>query len=137
MADIASGLAALKTAFDIAKELKNATKAYNDAEMRLKFSDLYTALSDAKIELADTQLEMHALRQQITELQSKINASDDLDFRDSVYWRTTPIEGKPNGPFCPKCYEGPHKKLSSMSKVTGHFSSFGNYKCNTCVSYIK
>ena len=137
MADIASGLAALKTAFDIAKELKNATKAYNDAEMRLKFSDLYTALSDAKIELADTQLEMHALRQQITELQDKINASDDLDFRDSVYWRTTPIEGKPNGPFCPKCYEGPQKKLSSMSKVTGHFSSFGKYKCNTCDSYIK
>lgn len=137
MTDFVSGLAALKTALDIAKELKNATKAYNDAEMRLKFSDLYSSLSEAKIDLADAQLEMHALKQQITDLQAKINASDDLDYRDSMYWRTTPIEGKPNGPFCPKCYEGSQKKLSSMSKVTGHFTSFGKYKCNTCNSYIK
>lgn len=137
MADIVSGLTALKTAFDIAKELKNATKAYNDAEMRLKFSDLYSALSDARIELADTQLEMHDLKQQISALQAKIDASDDLDFRDSVYWRKTPIDGKPNGPFCPKCYESSQKKLSSMSPVSGDFSFAGKYKCNTCAAYVK
>lgn len=137
MADIVSGLTALKTAFDIAKELKNATKAYNDAEMRLKFSDLYTALSEAKIELADTQLEMHELKNQIANLQAKIDASDDLDFRDSVWWRKTPIDGKPNGPFCPKCYEGSQKKMSSMSPVSGHFSFAGKYKCNTCGTYVK
>jgi hypothetical protein len=137
MADIVSGLAALKTAFDLAKEIKNATSAYTDAEMRLKFSELYSALSEAKIELADAQLEMHELKKQISELQSKINASDDLDFRDSVYWRTTAIDGKPNGPFCPKCYEGPLKKLSSMSPVDGHFRFAGRYKCNTCATYVK
>lgn len=137
MADIVGGLAALKTAFDIAKELKNAASAYNDAEMRLKFSELYSALSEAKIELADAQIEMHDLRQKIVELESKLNASDDLIFKDSVYWRATPIEGKPNGPFCPSCYENSHKKLSSMSKVTGNFSAFGKYKCNTCNKYVK
>lgn len=137
MADIVSGLAALKTAFDIAKELKNATKAYNDAEMRLKFSDLYSALSEAKIELADTQLEMHELKNQIVVLQAKIDASDDLEFRESVWWRKVPIDGKPNGPFCPKCYEGSQKKMSSMSPVSSHFSFAGKYKCNTCETYVK
>lgn len=62
MADIVTGLTALKTAFDLAKDIKNATGAYNDAEMRLKFSELYSALSEAKIELADTQLEMYELK---------------------------------------------------------------------------
>ncbi|WP_019105725.1 hypothetical protein [Pantoea ananatis] len=137
MTDIVSGLAALKTAFDLAKDLKNASSAYTDAEIRLKISDLYTALSEAKIELADAQLEMHQLKQEISSLQEKLNASDELDFRDSVYWRKTPIEGKPNGPFCPKCYEGPGKKLSSMSKVNGRFSSFGQFKCNTCAQYVR
>ncbi|WP_373891005.1 hypothetical protein AAHY28_16875 [Klebsiella variicola subsp. variicola] len=56
MADIVSGLAALKTAFDLAKELKNAASAYNDAEMRLKCSELYSALSDAKIELGKVRI---------------------------------------------------------------------------------
>lgn len=137
MTDIVSGLAALKTAFDLAKDLKNASSAYTDAEVRLKISELYTALSEAKIELADAQLEMHELRQQVSTLQSKLDASDDLDYRDSVYWRTTPIEGKPNGPFCPKCYEGPTKKLSSMSPVSGQLTFAGRYKCNSCGTYVK
>lgn len=137
MTDIVSGLAALKTAFDLAKDLKNASSAYTDAEVRLKISELYAALSEAKIELADAQLEMHDLRLQISTLEGKINASDDLVFRDSVYWRTNPIEGKPNGPFCPKCYESQQRKLSSMSVVTGHFSFAGRFKCNSCATYVK
>lgn len=137
MADIVSGLTALKTAFDIAKELKNATSAYNDAEMRLKFSELYSALSDAKIELADAQIEMYEMKKKIEELQNKLNTSDDLDFREAVYWRSSPVEGKPNGPFCPRCYEGPEKKLSSMSSVSGQFTFAGKYKCNSCGTYVK
>lgn len=137
MPDIFSGFSALKTAIDITKELRNATSAYSEAEMRLKLSDLYSALADTKTELADTQLEMIALRKKIEDLNEKLNASDDLEFRDPVYFRKVEIEGKPNGPFCPNCYEGPQKKLSTMSKVTGHFSSFGRYKCNTCNKYVK
>ena len=87
--------------------------------------------------LADAQIEMFEMKKKIEELQAKLNASDELEFRDSVYWRVTPIEGKPNGPFCPKCYEGPGKKLSSMSSVSGHFSFAGKYKCNTCAAYVK
>ncbi|MEJ8326007.1 hypothetical protein WKI40_23020 [Kosakonia sacchari] len=137
MADIVGGLAALKTAFDIAKEIKNAASAYNDAEMRLKFSELYSALSEAKIELADAQIEMHELKQRLAELEKKLNASDDLLYREGVYWRAIPIDGKPNGPFCPNCYEGPSKKLSSMSTVARQFSFAGKYKCNTCGTYAK
>lgn len=49
--------------------------------MRLKFSELYSALSEAKIELADTQLEMYELKLKIEELQAKLDASDELEYR--------------------------------------------------------
>ena len=137
MADIVTGLTALKTAFDLAKDIKNATGAYNDAEMRLKFSELYSALSEAKIELADTQLEMYELKLKIEELQAKLDASDELEYRENVYWRASPINGKPDGPFCPRCYESSEKKLSSMSQVTGHATIAGKYKCNTCNAYVR
>ncbi|HCB1436113.1 TPA: hypothetical protein ACW7QV_004058 [Citrobacter braakii] len=137
MADIFAGLTAFKTAFDLAKDLKNAAGAYTDAEMRLKFSELYIALSEAKIELADAQIEMHELKQKVEELQKKLDASDELIFRDAVYWRANEIEGKPNGPFCPKCYESSAKKMSSMSPVSGQFRFAGKYKCNSCGAYVK
>ena len=89
MADIVTGLTALKTAFDLAKDIKNASGAYYDAEMRLKFSELYSALSEAKIELADAQLEMYELKRKVVELQGKLDASNEIVFRESVYWRLT------------------------------------------------
>ena len=137
MPDIISGLTALKTAIEITKEIMNASSAFNDAEMRLKFSELYSTLSDAKIELADAQLEMHDLRKKIIELQDKLDSSDEVVYRENVYWRAHPAEGKPNGPFCPNCYEGPRKQLTSMSNVDSTFSFAGKYKCNTCNSYVK
>ncbi|URL13338.1 hypothetical protein LVR30_13925 [Pantoea ananatis] len=137
MTDIVSGLSALKAAFDIAKELKNATGAYNDAEMRLKISELYSALSEARIELADANEEIHSLKRKVSDLESKLNSSDDLEYRDGVYYRKVPIEGKPNGPFCPGCYEGSSKKLSSMSAVPPDWAFAGRFECNTCKNFVK
>ncbi|MDF7657653.1 hypothetical protein PUG81_01630 [Erwiniaceae bacterium L1_54_6] len=137
MADIVTGLAALKTALEIAKELKNATAAYNEAEFRLKLSDLYNSLSEARIELADAQIEIHGLNAKVKELEGKLNAPDEMVYRDGVYYRAVPLDNKPNGPFCPACYEGPSRKTSSMSRVDAMFSHAGKYKCNTCKAYIK
>jgi len=137
MADIVTGLSALNAAFDIAKELKNASSAYNDAEIRLKISELYSALSEARIELADAQTEIHGLNEKIKDLEGKLNSSDEMIYKDGAYYRAVPLENKPNGPFCPACYEGPGKKTSSMSPVARQFSFAGKFKCNTCDKYVK
>ena len=68
---------------------------------------------------------MYELKLKIEELQAKLDASDELEYRENVYWRASPINGKPNGPFCPRCYESSEKKLSSMSQVTGHATIAG------------
>ncbi|EAR9301729.1 hypothetical protein E4N20_21855 [Salmonella enterica] len=45
------------------------------------------------------------------------------------------VIGKPNGPFCPKCYEGSPKKLSSVMAATGIHSHFGSKYCHACQSH--
>lgn len=50
-----------KLSFNIAKDLKDATAAFNEAEFRLKLSDLYLSLSDARMNLAEAQQEISAL----------------------------------------------------------------------------
>ncbi|ECH0720341.1 TPA: hypothetical protein ROI13_004942 [Escherichia coli] len=140
MADLASisvAIESVKLALGIAKDLKNATEAFNEAENRLKISELYINLSEARISLADAQDEIHKLQRQIRDLQEKINSVDDLEFRDGAYFRKEPIDGKPNGPFCPGCWESPEKLMATMSPVSGHFSIAGRWKCNSCGKYVR
>lgn len=138
MPDIASinaGLSAVKLAFGMAKDLKDASAAFNDAELRLKISDLYNALSEARISLAEAQIEIVDLQTEIRRLEGKLKENDELEYRDGFYYRTVPIEGKPNGPFCPKCYQGPQKTLSSVVPATGIHSHFGKNYCHGCGSH--
>lgn len=135
MASITAGLNAVKLAFNIAKDLKDATAAFNEAEFRLKLSDLYLSLSEARMNLADAQQEISGLQREITSLKAQLNSVDELEFRDGFYYRVSPVDGKPNGPFCPKCYEGSPKKLSSVMAATGIHSHFGSKYCHACQSH--
>jgi len=134
---IGAGISSIKLALGIAKDLKEASAAYNDAEYRLKISELYSSLSEARISLADAQEEIHQLHNKLVQLQQKLDASDELEFRDGVYYRKVEIPGKSNGPFCPTCYEGPKHVMLSLNRLTGHSTAFGRYRCNTCKSNVR
>ncbi|EME4038633.1 hypothetical protein [Morganella morganii] len=136
IASIAAGLNAVKLAFSIAKDLKEATVAFNEAEFRLKLSELYLNLSDARMNLAEAQQEINALQEEVASLRVQLNTVDELVFRDGFYYRVTKADGKPNGPFCPKCYEGTPKKLSSVMAATGIHSHFGRQYCHACQSHF-
>ncbi|MET3068828.1 hypothetical protein [Atlantibacter hermannii] len=139
MPDITSinaGLSAVKLAFGMAKDLKDASAAFNDAELRLKISDLYNALSEARMSLADAKIEIVELQTEVQRLESKLKETDELVYRDGFYYRAEPIDGKPNGPFCPKCYEGMDKLLSSVNPATGIHSRFGKKYCHVCKSHF-
>lgn len=136
MASITAGLNAVKLAFNIAKDLKDATAAFNEAEFRLKLSELYLSLSDARMNLAEAQQEISSLQGEISSLKAQLCTVDELEFRDGFYYRTTSVDGKPNGPFCPKCYEGSPKKLSSVMQATGINAHFGSKYCHACQSHF-
>lgn len=82
MASITAGLNAVKLAFNIAKDLKDATAAFNEAEFRLKLSELYLSLSDARMNLAEAQQEISSLQGEISSLKAQLSTVDELEFRD-------------------------------------------------------
>lgn len=131
MGAISAGLNSIKIALAIAKELKGATTAINDAEIRLQIADLLEALAEVKIKLVDAKDENLELKEKIKELKVALAKQDEVVFRDGYYFCVKPKEGKPDGPFCPNCYSSKNV-LSLLTEVTGHFRVFGKYECPSC-----
>ncbi|WP_086482101.1 hypothetical protein [Oceanospirillum sanctuarii] len=128
---ISAGITSIKVAIDLAKELKGATSAIKDAEIKLKIAELLEAMSEVKIQLVEAQDENLELKQKIKELQSALARQDEVVFRDGYYYLAEPQDGKAEGPFCSNCYSS-NNHLSLLTEVTGRFRKFGKYTCPAC-----
>lgn len=128
---ISAGISSIKVAIDIAKDLKGATSAIKDAEVKLKIAELLEAMSEVKVQLVEAQDENLELKRTIKDLESALARQDEVVFRDGHYYLAEAQEGKPQGPFCSNCYSS-NNRLSLLTEVTGTFRSFGKYKCPAC-----
>jgi len=128
---ISVGLHSIKTALDITKELRSIDSSLKDAEVKLKLAELVEALSEAKIQLSEAREENLELKSIIKELENKINQKGDVVFRDGHYYLSIPQEGKPEGPFCSKCYSD-ENKLILLDKLPPTFKAIGSYTCPKC-----
>lgn len=128
---ISAGLSSIKIALNIAKELKGATSAIKDAEVKLKIAELLEAMAEVKVQLVEAQDENLNLKQKIKELEVALARQDEVVFRDGYYFIAEPQEDKPEGPFCPNCYSSGNA-LSLLTEVTGTFRRFGKYECPAC-----
>jgi hypothetical protein len=128
---IAAGISSIKVAIEIAKELKGASSAIKDAEIKLKIAELLEAMAEVKIQLVEAQDENLDLKKTIKELEEALARQDEVIFRDGYYYLSEPQAGKPEGPFCSNCYSST-KRLSLLTEVTGTFRRFGKYECPAC-----
>jgi hypothetical protein len=128
---ISAGISSIKVAIDIAKELKGATAAIKDAEVKLKIAELLEAMAEVKIQLVDAQDENLELKQTIKELEAALARQDEVVFRDGYYYLAEQQDSKPEGPFCSNCYSSTNR-LSLLTEVTGTFRRFGKYECPSC-----
>lgn len=128
---ISAGISSIKVAIDIAKDLKGATSAIKDAEVKLKIAELLEAMSEVKVQLVEAQDENLELKRTIKDLELALARQDEVVFRDGYYYLAEAQEGKPEGPFCSNCYSSSNR-LSLLTEVTGTFRSFGKYKCPAC-----
>lgn len=128
---IAAGISSIKVAIDIAKDLKGATSALKDAEVKLKIAELLEAMSEVRIQLVEAQDENLELKRTIKDLEAALASQDEVIFRDGYYYLAIAQEGKPEGPFCSNCYSS-NNKLTLLTEVTGTFRTFGKYKCPAC-----
>jgi hypothetical protein len=73
--DIASGLAALKTASDLTRFLRDAVKSggIKDDELSGRIGEIYDYIIDSKAALIDASEEIHNLRSQLLSLNKDAN----------------------------------------------------------------
>ncbi|MEZ8132049.1 hypothetical protein [Enterovibrio norvegicus] len=118
---VAEYVTGLKAAWDVAKALKVATDAIDDAHIKLQMAELISALADAKIEAAENA-------EKISELERKLSAKSTLSFENGMYYRDE--EGKErDGPFCATCFDSKEKEIR-LQHVPGN--TFGDYHCRVC-----
>jgi len=118
---VAEYVTGIKAAWDVAKALKVATDAIDDAHLKLQMAELISALADAKIEAAEST-------EKIALLQKQINTKNTLEFDGAKYMRTKE-DGSTDGPFCPTCYDSEAKEIRLQSTPN---SSFGSWFCRVC-----
>ncbi|WP_045856538.1 hypothetical protein [Teredinibacter purpureus] len=134
MVDIGSigvGLASIKTALDITKELRSIDSSLKDAEVKLKLAELIEALSDAKVNLSAARLENQELRDTIVGLESQLNVKQEVEFKNGFYYRVGCKDGQEPGPFCSLCYNDSNK-LVAVSELPNGMQDFGKYHCPKC-----
>lgn len=101
--DIMTGLAAAAQALDIAKNLRELEKGFDQAEFKLRIAELYSALSDAKIALADAKEALAAKDAEIGRLKATQGSKMPVVKYRSYSFGIGP-DGKSIGrPFCPVC----------------------------------
>lgn len=118
---VAEYVSGLKAAWDVAKALKTATDAIDDAQLKLQMAELISALADAKIEAAENA-------EKISELQRQLNTKSAFEFDGTKYFRIDG-EGEQVGPYCPTCYDSENKEIRLQPTRGG---TFGDWHCRTC-----
>ena len=108
MNEIATALASIKTAIDLAKLLKDSSSTLVEAEQKLKFAEIISALADVKIEMADVQSLLLEKDSKISDLTESLRITENIVFEAPSYWL---VDGDDkDGPFCQNCYDT-HGKL--------------------------
>ncbi len=118
---VAEYVTGLKAAWDVAKALKVATDAIDDAHIKLQMAELISALANAKIEAAENT-------EKISELQKELKAKNDLQFIEGKYFKENE-DGEREGPFCATCYDSTSKVIR-LQHVPG--ATFGDWDCRVC-----
>ena len=120
----------IKAALKIAKAVKNATDAINNADLKLQIADLISALADAKLE-ASKSIEL------IASLKQQLKLKSEMKFNGSVFYRD--IDGENEGPYCPTCYDV-ERLVVHLHKEQGKGLSgeiIRNWLCKACKRTFK
>ena len=124
-------IAAISGAIDIAKKLREVSKKINDADTMNLIADLNLALADVKIEVAELKEDNLQLQQQLRKAQEQPDFRSNLELKDGVYFFKEPVDGRPDGPYCPTCFDV-DERLVIISEMGESFRDLGRFHCNHC-----
>ncbi len=136
---ISAGLTALKNATDIVKYLRSVNKDFEQAEFKLKLTELIESLAEIKLKLVEAQEENLALKQEMAECNKKQDFRSQLRVEKNVYVPASgEIEGYGTGPWCTKCFDTSGMLVTLHRKVSVAIGNHVNYKyeCPNCKSAV-
>jgi hypothetical protein len=125
-----SVITSINNAITLAQRLREISKNIEDAEFKNVLADLSLEMADTKLALAQVTEENAQLKSELTKLKhSRGESQSDLVFKKFAYYSESD-----DGPFCSGCYDTQKQKIR-LSPVTGHFTTFGRFKCPSCNQY--
>ncbi len=125
---ISTALNSLKTAYELSKIVRDSSNSLEEAEAKLKLTELISVIADTKIQISDIKIELISKNEKIQELENALKFQDELEFEQPYYWRI--INGKKDGPYCQKCYDENRKPIRLQDKNNGI------WRCLVCNSFF-
>lgn len=109
--------------FDI---LKSAAKVLKDANK----IEQYEQILDVQEQLLDMQKKISDLEVEIKELKEKLRIKENLIYENNAYWIN--VEGKKDGPFCPRCWD----KDKALIRVPTYPTAIES-QCPECKNHVQ
>lgn len=127
-ASLSTLIGSINQAIGIGKFLRDTDKAFEQAEFRIKMSDLVDRLVDLKEQLQTNREENIELRAEVLRLKEALAKKSEVVFEVNKYWVN--LNGEKHGPYCQKCYDKDGKLIRlQQDEVQG----YGHYwRCTTC-----
>jgi regulator of replication initiation timing len=120
-------ITSINNAITLAQRLREISQNIEDAEFKNVLADLSLEMADTKLALAQVTEENAELKSELIKLKhSRGESPSDLTFKKFAYYSESD-----DGPFCSGCYDTKKQKIR-LTPVTGHFASFGKFKCPSC-----
>ncbi len=130
ISSIAAMSGSLKSAFELAKAIKNSYESYDKAEIKNQMADLLFKLADTKIELAEIQELLIAKDNKIRELEATLHIKKNVKFERPFYYL---IENdQKDGPYCQTCYDS---NIQLIRLQTGYNNYWSCLNCGN--SFIR
>jgi len=94
------------------------------------FPEMIQKLATVQMEGAKLAQENAELREELLTLKEAAKLRDVMVFHDNVYWMTR--DGKEEGPFCPKCWDGDGKAVRMID-----YPSLEDWLCHVSKTTIR
>jgi len=128
--DFQSIATSISSAYEIAKLIISADRAFDKAELKLKLADLMVALAEARTQVAEMQDQTYRLADQLAETERKLAFAGTMKYEAPYYFNIA--DGQREGPYCPSCWDG-----TSKLAIRLYEASPGRWICHTCKAWFR
>lgn len=114
----------MSSTIDLIKSVWDLIEKSKDAALKEAFIDL-------RLKVIEVQEENAALREQVMELQKRLQREETkLAWDGKFYWDRTAPQGSEQGPFCQKCCDDDQKKVRLQEGDIG-------FTCRVCGTFYQ